>query len=183
MRDVEIRELRFESPIGELRLAASAEALVGVYLDDHSGWAAATSQGRGHPVLEEARSQLRDWFAGRRTVFELPLEPRGTPFQLTVWRALTEIPYGKTISYHQLAAAVGRPTAARAVGAANARNPLAIVVPCHRVIGASGALTGYAGGLPRKRWLLEHERTVAGAVARAEARGGPPSVARQRIQA
>ena len=111
--------------------------------------------------MEEARDQLRAWFAGRRTTFDLPLRPRGTPFQLSVWRALGEIPYGETSSYRELAVAVGQPSAARAVGAANARNPLSIVVPCHRVIGARGELTGYAGGVERKRWLLEHERAVA----------------------
>lgn len=156
-------ESRVESPIGELRLVASDDALVGVYLPDHLRGPPAGSGDavRGHPVMEEARDQLRAWFAGRRTTFDLPLRPRGTPFQLSVWRALGEIPYGETSSYRELAVAVGQPSAARAVGAANARNPLSIVVPCHRVIGARGELTGYAGGVERKRWLLEHERAVA----------------------
>ena len=100
----------------------------------------------------------RDYFAGERTEFDLPLEPAGTPFQQTVWQALREIPYAETINYGQLATRVGNPTASRAVGLANGRNPIAIVVPCHRVIGADGSLTGYGGGLDRKRLLLDLER-------------------------
>ncbi len=128
--------------------------------------------------------RLAAWFAGERTGFDLPLRPRGTPFQRDVWEALREIPYGETRSYGQIAARLRAPSAVRAVGAANGRNPLAIIVPCHRVIGASGALTGYAGGLERKRWLLAHEREVLarrgpfaagaqGALALATPRGRP----------
>lgn len=102
--------------------------------------------------------QLDDYFAGLRTDFDLMVAPRGTPFQLDVWRALTTIPYGETVSYGELAARVGRPTAARAVGAANGQNPISIIVPCHRVIGASGDLTGYGGGLDRKSLLLDLEQ-------------------------
>lgn len=109
------------------------------------------------PLLERAAMQLEEYFAGRRREFDLPLSPAGTRFQLDVWRALREIPYGQTRSYKQIAAAVGRPLAARAVGMANNRNPLPIVVPCHRVIGASGALVGYASGLDIKRLLLDIE--------------------------
>lgn len=105
-----------------------------------------------------AAEQLSEYFAGQRTSFDLTLAPIGTAFQRTVWAALREIPYGSTESYGGLAARIGQPTASRAVGLANGRNPIAIVVPCHRVIGASGMLTGYAGGLDRKRWLLDHER-------------------------
>jgi methylated-DNA-[protein]-cysteine S-methyltransferase len=108
-------------------------------------------------VLDEASRQLAAWFAGERTQFNLPLRPRGTPFQLAVWEALREIPYGETRSYAQIAAALGAPQAVRAVGAANGANPVAIVVPCHRVIGASGKLVGYGGGLELKKSLLDLE--------------------------
>ncbi len=111
----------------------------------------------GHPLLREAVRQLEEYFAGRRRRFDLPLDLRGTPFQLRVWELLQGIPYGETRSYGELAQDLGRPGAARAVGAANGANPLAIVVPCHRVIGAGGALTGYGGGIERKRFLLELE--------------------------
>lgn len=157
------RELWMESPVGPIRLVAEWGALVGVTLEDHAVEPEAVRDGRGEPVLEEARRQLAGFFAGTRTAFDLPLRPRGTPFQLAVWRALAEIPYGETRSYRELAARLGHPSASRAVGAANGRNPIAIVVPCHRVIGASGALTGYAAGLERKRWLLGHERSVLAA--------------------
>lgn len=106
---------------------------------------------------EAAATQLREYFAGERTDFELTLAASGTPFQHRVWAALCEIPFGVTWSYGELATHIGQPTASRAVGLANRRNPIAVVVPCHRVIGASGTLTGYAGGVERKRWLLDHE--------------------------
>jgi len=108
-------------------------------------------------VLELAARQLGEYFAGERHAFDLPIAPRGTGFQERVWRALLAIPYGTTWSYGQLAHAIGRPSASRAVGTANGANPISIIVPCHRVIAASGALTGYAGGLAAKRWLLDHE--------------------------
>ncbi|WP_319805236.1 methylated-DNA--[protein]-cysteine S-methyltransferase [Micropruina sonneratiae] len=115
---------------------------------------------------DTAARQLREYFAGKRTDFDLPLaQTAGTPFQRMVWAALTGIGFGETWSYGRLAAHIGQPTASRAVGLANSRNPIAIVVPCHRVIGASGALTGYAGGMERKRWLLDHERTEQPALA------------------
>jgi O-6-methylguanine DNA methyltransferase len=113
------------------------------------------------PLLLDAACQLRAYFAGERRDFELPLAARGTPFQREVWAAVAAIPYGETAAYAQIAAAVGRPSACRAVGAANGRNPLPVIVPCHRVIGAAGALTGYGGGLDRKRSLLDLE-AVAG---------------------
>lgn len=118
---------------------------------------------RGGPVAwtdgaaSPSRRQLAEYFAGNRQAFDLKLAPQGTPFQRAVWRALGEIPFGTTCCYADIARRIGRPTAVRAVGAANGRNPVAIVVPCHRVIGRDGSLTGYAGGLDRKRWLLEHE--------------------------
>jgi methylated-DNA-[protein]-cysteine S-methyltransferase len=108
-------------------------------------------------ILEATRKQLGQYFAGSRKEFDLPLSPRGTPFQQEVWHALATIPYGHTISYAQLAQRVGKPTAMRAVGAANGRNPLPIVLPCHRVIGADGSLTGFGGGLPTKQFLLQLE--------------------------
>lgn len=112
-------------------------------------------------MLARAAAQLAAYFAGERRDFDLPLAPQGTPFQQRVWDALLAIPYGAVRSYGDVARAIGRPAASRAVGAANGRNPIAIIVPCHRVIGASGQLTGYGGGLPTKRWLLEHEQRHA----------------------
>jgi methylated-DNA-[protein]-cysteine S-methyltransferase len=110
-----------------------------------------------HPLLRETARQLAEYFAGARRVFDLPLAPRGTAFQCDVWTTLATIPFGETISYAQLASRVGKPTAVRAVGAANGRNPLPIVLPCHRVIGADGSLTGFGGGLPTKQFLLQLE--------------------------
>jgi methylated-DNA-[protein]-cysteine S-methyltransferase len=159
---VTLRESWMESPLGRIHLVACEDALAGLYLEDHARKPPVTaSDGSGWPVLREARAQLDAWFSGERTRFDLPLRPRGTPFQLEVWRALSEIPHGETRTYAEVARAIGRPSASRAVGAANARNPISIVVPCHRVVGADGALTGYAGGLDRKRWLLAHERQIA----------------------
>ena len=112
----------------------------------------------GLPLLGQAKQQLAEYFAGQRQAFDLPLRMQGTPFQQKVWAALREIPYGETRSYGQIAAQVGNPKASRAVGMANNRNPIAIIVPCHRVIGANGSLTGYAGGLSVKEELLALER-------------------------
>jgi methylated-DNA-[protein]-cysteine S-methyltransferase len=109
-------------------------------------------------VLDQAAEQLAEYFAGERTEFDVPLAAVGTPFQQRVWRMLEKIPFGETWSYGQLAARIGRPSASRAVGAANGKNPIGIIVPCHRVIGANGSLTGYAGGMPMKKWLLAHEQ-------------------------
>jgi methylated-DNA-[protein]-cysteine S-methyltransferase len=111
-------------------------------------------------TIAATRAQLDEYFAGRRTRFELPLSPHGTPFQRRVWTALAEIPYGRTISYLELARSLGDERAVRAVGGANGKNPLPIVLPCHRVIGANGSLTGFGGGIERKRWLLEHEGAI-----------------------
>ena len=115
---------------------------------------------RDDEALEQVTTQLGEYFAGDRLEFELPLQPTGTPFQTKVWMALRAIPYGLTTSYGELATELGQPTASRAVGLANGRNPLAVIVPCHRVIGANGSLTGFGGGIERKRWLLDHERAV-----------------------
>jgi methylated-DNA-[protein]-cysteine S-methyltransferase len=153
-----ISMISIPSPLGTLRLQAEADELAGVYLPDQQAPAAVERRGRSCAVLEETATQLREYFEGARREFELPLGPRGTGFQQRVWRALGAIPFGETRSYGQLARAIGRPAASRAVGAANGKNPISIIVPCHRVIAANGALTGYAGGMAAKRWLLDHER-------------------------
>jgi methylated-DNA-[protein]-cysteine S-methyltransferase len=150
-----------DSPVGTLTLVASDAGLVAVlWPDDAPGRVrlAAAEERAGHPVLVAARTQLGEYFAGERHSFDLPLAPSGSAFQRAVWAALAAIPHGETRSYADIARAIGRPTASRAVGAANGRNPLSIVVPCHRVIGASGQLTGFAGGLAAKQQLLAHER-------------------------
>jgi methylated-DNA-[protein]-cysteine S-methyltransferase len=148
------------SPLGIIRLAASAQGLFGVWFEGQidtpqaSHWAT----NPGHVVIQQATRQLNDYFAGRRRQFDLPLDiSTGTPFQQAVWGALLNIPYGQTCSYGKLSTDIGKPKAVRAVGGAIGRNPLSIVVPCHRVIGASGALTGYSGGMPRKVALLKLE--------------------------
>jgi methylated-DNA-[protein]-cysteine S-methyltransferase len=147
------------SPLGCLLLVASDGGLRGIYFEEHKHFT-----GKGdwqcnsrHPILQQAALQLREFFSGTRTGFDVPLDLSGTPFQQAVWRQLLTIPYGATVSYAQHAQRVGRPTAARAVGAAIGRNPVSIVVPCHRVVGSNGAHTGYAGGLERKRALLTFE--------------------------
>jgi len=149
-----------DSPVGPLVLTSDGTSLTRVLFDADvdPGWSTDPS-----PVLARAVAQLGEYFAGERTEFDLPLEPAGTPFQRATWLALREIPYARTINYGQLALRVGNPKASRAVGLANGRNPISIVVPCHRVIGADGSLTGYGGGLDRKRLLLDLERRVAGA--------------------
>ena len=153
----------FESPLGRLLLAGSEHRLMILGFPSGpqakrplAGWVS-----RDAP-FDEAKRQLTDYFDGRRQGFNLPLEPVGTAFQRRVWNALLEIPYGEIRSYKDIATATGNPKAALAIGGANARNPLAIVIPCHRVIGSDGKLTGYAGGLPAKRYLLELERRIGG---------------------
>ncbi|MEH3035516.1 MAG: methylated-DNA--[protein]-cysteine S-methyltransferase [Sphingomonas adhaesiva] len=145
------------SPVGTLTLVASDMGLVAIlWPDDPPGRVrlADVQDTPDHPVLTATAVQLAEYFAGTRTTFDLPLAPIGTDFQRAVWRALDAIPYGETRSYADIARAIGRPSASRAVGAANGRNPISIVTPCHRVIGASGKLTGFAGGLATKRLLL-----------------------------
>ncbi len=143
-----------DSPLGALRLFARGDALTGVYLPAQ----AVPQATRGTlPVLERAAAQLAAYFAGERKTFDLPLAPEGTNFQRRVWDQLVAIPFGVTRSYGELAHALAMPAGARAVGSANSKNPISIVVPCHRVIAGSGALTGYAGGMAAKRWLLDHE--------------------------
>lgn len=151
-----------DSSAGRIRLIAADSGLVGLYFPDHKRArnVDATDVDR-HPVLDQARRELREYFAGRRRTFETPLAPPsergGTEFQHEVWAALLAIPAGETRSYGELARQIGRPQAVRAVGTANALNPISIFVPCHRVIGGDGSLTGYGGGLDTKRWLLSLE--------------------------
>jgi methylated-DNA-[protein]-cysteine S-methyltransferase len=146
------------SPIGELLLTSDGKSVTGLYMQSQKLGAKQTRDWkRDDAALKPPRAQLQAYFAGELREFELPLAAEGTPFQQRVWRALCDIPYGETISYGELARRIGQPTASRAVGLANGQNPIAIVVPCHRVIGANGTLTGYGGGLERKRWLLAHE--------------------------
>lgn len=149
-----------DSPLGPLTLVVDdGGALVRLAMADQRHLPDAARFGeRDDTAAADAAAQLAEYFAGSRTSFDLPLAPVGTPFQHRVWDALRDIPYGETWSYGRLAAHLGSPGASRAVGLANGRNPIAIIVPCHRVIGANGALTGYAGGVERKQWLLAHER-------------------------
>ncbi len=153
------------SPLGPLLLVAdNCDQLRGLYLPDHRGGPTAAPGRRDMGgVIDRAAAQLDEYFAGERTAFELPLATAGSPLQEQVWAALRVVPYGSTTTYGRIAADLGMgPGAARAVGTANARNPLSIIVPCHRVVGASGTLTGYAGGLEAKRRLLTHEARVGG---------------------
>lgn len=149
------------SPLGDIRLVAQEVALVGVYFPQHCkpAWPEVAVDA-SPPVLVQAARELAEYFAGERKVFHAPLAPRGTEFQRSVWQALLDIPYGERRSYAEIAAAIGNPLACRAVGAANGRNPLSIFIPCHRAVGADGSLTGYAGGVDAKRWLLEHEQAI-----------------------
>ncbi|WP_438485049.1 methylated-DNA--[protein]-cysteine S-methyltransferase [Streptomyces sp. S186] len=155
-----------DTPVGPLTLVAHGEALSGLYMTDQRhrppqetfGTPADTDE----PPFAVAIAQLRAYFRGELTTFDLPFALHGTPFQRRVWAALRTIPYGETISYGQLAARLGAPNASRAVGLANGRNPIGIIVPCHRVVGANGSLTGYGGGLDRKRRLLTFERAADG---------------------
>jgi methylated-DNA-[protein]-cysteine S-methyltransferase len=150
-----------DSPLGPLTLRADDGVLTGLYLPEHRrGPAPGTLGARDDAALPAVREQLAAYFAGQRTAFDVPLELRGTAFQQRVWAALRDIPYGETWTYGELAARIGAPAASRAVGLANGRNPISIVVPCHRVVGAGGSLTGYAGGVERKRALLDLERSA-----------------------
>ncbi len=148
-----------DSPVGTLTLVALDGTLAGLYMDLQRHRPPAEMFGDPDPTpFTEVIRQLDEYFGGQRTVFDLPMNLVGTPFRRTVWAALREIPYGETWSYGQLAERIGRPGAARAVGLANGRNPIGIIVPCHRVVGATGDLTGYGGGLQRKQHLLDFER-------------------------
>jgi methylated-DNA-[protein]-cysteine S-methyltransferase len=155
----ESRFATMPSPVGELTLTTDGTGLTGVYMGDHPR--SAERGRRDEAALADAVEQLGAYFAGARRTFDLPLAPRGTPFQLKVWEGLRAIPYATTISYGELARRIGNPNASRAVGLANGRNPIGIIVPCHRVIGADGSLTGYGGGLANKRILLDLEARIA----------------------
>ncbi len=158
MSDV-IWQTRLTTPVGELQLKSNGRAIVELLLPGGKR-PLQRSASDDEPLLREAVRQLKAYFAGKLTAFDLPLAPEGTAFQRRVWRALCDIPFGTTVSYGELARRIGQPTACRAVGAANGRNPIAIVIPCHRVIGSDKSLTGYGGGLKTKSWLLEHEASV-----------------------
>jgi methylated-DNA-[protein]-cysteine S-methyltransferase len=154
-----------KSPVGRLKLVATHDALVAVLWEkEKTGRVKLFNETNGmevsndHPILKRTESQLTEYFEGKRKVFDLPLAPLGTIFQNKVWKALREIPFGASRSYGELARTIGSPKASRAVGAANGRNPLSIIVPCHRVIGADGKLTGFAGGLEAKQILLSLEK-------------------------
>lgn len=152
----------YESPLGTLTLVAEGDALTGVFFDNHARRPLPEAFGaRDDAAFSAVRKQLDEYFAGIRTEFNLPLAPAGDGFQRRVWNELVRIPYGETRSYGAIAEQLGDKRLARAVGTANGRNPLAIIVPCHRVIGADGSLTGYAGGLDRKRELLSREGALA----------------------
>jgi methylated-DNA-[protein]-cysteine S-methyltransferase len=148
-----------DSPLGRIRLTGHDEVLTGLHLADHDKCPPpAADWTLDETAFDKVRLQLEEYFAGTRREFDVPLELHGSPFQVEVWSALRAIPYGGTASYATIATSVGRPAAVRAVGAANGRNPISIIVPCHRVIGADGSLTGYGWGVDRKAWLLGHER-------------------------
>ncbi|HLJ56249.1 MAG TPA: methylated-DNA--[protein]-cysteine S-methyltransferase [Chthonomonadaceae bacterium] len=160
-----------ESPIGPLLVTSDGASVTGVYMDAHKGGAAVGAdwiECADRQPLAEARRQLDAYFAGALTRFDLPLAPCGTPFQRRVWRELQTIGFGETVSYGEIARRIELPSASCAVGLANGRNPVSVIIPCHRVIGANGKLTGYGGGLPRKAALLDFERAVLA--------GGPQTV-------
>lgn len=148
---------RYPSPIGELLLTADDDALTGLYTAGHARTAVAPAGVQDGSPFKSICGQLEGYFAGELRAFEATLRPEGTPFQQSVWDRLMRIPYGRTATYLDIAKALGSPTAARAIGAANGANPISIIVPCHRVIAKGGALQGYAGGTKTKQWLLDHE--------------------------
>jgi len=166
------------TPVGTLTLVASDRGLRAVV------WPKSLRKGTGvngrphrnpdHPILKTTARQLDEYFSGERSTFDIPLDLEGTRFQVAAWRSLAQIPFGTTTTYGRQAAGLGIPTAARAVGAANGANPVCIVLPCHRVIGSNGSLTGFGGGLPVKQWLLDHEARVL-AASPSPSRGGAPS--------
>jgi methylated-DNA-[protein]-cysteine S-methyltransferase len=153
-------QTRVLTPIGTITLTSNGRALTHLWLTDADLGDTVPVASEEDSVLAAAREQLEAYFDSRLQRFDLPLEPQGTEFQCRVWDALKLIPFGETISYAELARRVQKPKAVRAVGAANGRNPLMIIVPCHRVIGADGSLTGFGAGIERKRWLLDHETRV-----------------------
>ena len=160
MSDSTIFYTRMASPLGELLLVSNGRALTDVHICSGKFVPAVADdwqQSQTDAVLQQTQSELAEYFAGKRQVFTLPLAPRGTGFQQAAWQALLAIPFGQTLSYGQQAKQMGKPQAVRAVGGANGKNPIAIIIPCHRVLGANGALTGYSGGMAHKVFLLRHE--------------------------
>ncbi len=153
---------QLDSPIGRLRLVATDQGLSHLLFDQQVGEDLESDgdevEADDHPVLAAATAQLAEYFAGRRQEFDIPLDLTGTEFQRAAWSALASVPFGETRSYRQQAEAIGRPKAVRAIGAANGQNPVPIVLPCHRIVGSDGSLTGYGGGLPIKEYLLNHEQ-------------------------
>ena len=148
----------YQSPVGPLLIEALPTALTAIHWPDHKAKAAGTAEKHALPtLLKKTLSQLDEYFSGTRKAFDLPIAPEGTGFQKEVWQALGDVPWGNTLSYGQVAHSIEKPRAFRAVGRAIGANPIPIIIPCHRVIGSTGALTGFAGGLERKKWLLQHE--------------------------
>src|SRR5262245_46053993 len=164
-----------ESPLGRMLVAGDGQFVTGLFMPRHKGQSGPDAEWQHSDApFAAVRQQLGEYFAGERQQFDVPLKLNGTPFQQRVWQALVQIPFNTTITYSQLAQRVAQPTASRAVGHANGRNPISILVPCHRVIGANGGLRGYAGGIDIKRWLLAFERQVIAAdSASAEATASP----------
>jgi methylated-DNA-[protein]-cysteine S-methyltransferase len=154
-----------ESPIGLIEVGCTSDAVRSLNFVERQ-----RETSTSNAVVEKAVRQIKEYFAGDRREFDVPVDAQGTPFQKAVWRRLLEIPYGRTASYRDIARSLGNPKAVRAVGGANGRNPIAIIVPCHRIIGSDGSLTGYGSGIWRKEWLLEHEGWSAGDV-RSKAQG------------
>jgi methylated-DNA-[protein]-cysteine S-methyltransferase len=160
-----LHRIVIESPVGALTITASEAGIRSIlWPDEHRAIHHGDVVDGPTPLLVDAARQLDEYFAGTRREFDLPLDPEGTPFQHQAWGVLRAIPYGATMSYGEQARALGDPNKARAVGAANGRNPISIVVPCHRVVGSTGKLTGFAAGLDTKAWLLDHERTITSRV-------------------
>lgn len=160
MVDVLVHTVHYASPLGVLQLQEEDEKLTAVLFTNDS--AVKETETSNSAVLHETMKQLDEYFAGKRIQFDLPLNPSGTAFQQKVWQQLLQIPFAETITYLHMAKRLGNVKSIRAAASANGKNPLAIIIPCHRVVGADGKLTGYAGGLHRKQWLLEHEAKAAG---------------------
>jgi len=154
--------LHVDSPVGRLELAATAEKLLCITMESQGFLLEGGGRGTQNPVLRETRLQLEAYFSGRLTTFDLPLGASGTAFRERVWSALLDVPYGTTCAYSDIANALGEPKSVRAVGGAIGKNPIGIVVPCHRVVGRNGSITGYAGGVENKIWLLAHETKHGG---------------------
>lgn len=160
---------RVTAPFGELTIVASDAGLRYVMFDNDAHPkpvdTLAVTDDENHPIVALTAAQLAEYFNGTRSRFDIPLDLVGTEFQVAAWKSLASVPFGTTTSYAKQAASIGRPTATRAIGAANGRNPVVIVLPCHRIVGADGSLTGFGGGLPTKQWLLQHEQKVVARVA------------------